>query len=101
MARQCASEFIVRSRWETGVQSRWETGVRSRWDTGVPRPALLVVNTHSRRGRADIAGVVARILEQSGVPVLHRECEDAGKLPGLIRSTADQVDRVMIGGGDG
>ena len=35
------------------------------------------------------------------MPVLHRDCAEAGKLPGLIRELASQVDRVVIGGGDG
>jgi diacylglycerol kinase (ATP) len=66
----------------------------------VKRPALLVVNAHSRRG-ADAAGVVALALERTGVPILHRDCTDAETLPGLIRGLADQVDRVVLGGGDG
>ena len=63
-------------------------------------PALLIVNPHSRRG-VDAAGVVAGALERAGVPVLRRECAEAGKLSGLIRELAGQVDRVVIGGGDG
>ncbi len=63
-------------------------------------PALLIVNPHSRRG-VDAAGVVADALERAGVPVLRRDCAEAGKLSGLIRELAGQVDRVVIGGGDG
>ena len=63
-------------------------------------PALLIVNPHSRRG-TDAAGVVEGALERAGVPVLRRDCAEAGKLPGLIRELAGQVDRVVIGGGDG
>jgi diacylglycerol kinase (ATP) len=66
----------------------------------VRRPALLIVNTHSRRGEG-AAEMVAHTLERAGVPVLRRACEHAGKLPDLIRGHADQVDRVVIGGGDG
>lgn len=66
----------------------------------VTRPALLIVNPHSRRG-ADAAGLVADALERAGVPVLRRDCADAGKLPGLIREMAGEVGRVVIGGGDG
>ena len=64
------------------------------------RPALLVVNGRSRQG-ADVAATIASALERAGVPVLHRSCTDAAQLPGLIRSLADQVDRVVLGGGDG
>ncbi|HYZ31177.1 MAG TPA: lipid kinase [Crenalkalicoccus sp.] len=66
----------------------------------VQRHALLIVNTHSRRG-AGAAETIAHTLERAAVPVLRRTCEDAGKLPDLIRGHADQVDRVVIGGGDG
>jgi YegS/Rv2252/BmrU family lipid kinase len=45
--------------------------------------------------------VVAEALERAGVPVLRRDCTEASKLPGLIRGLAGQVDRVVIGGGDG
>jgi len=66
----------------------------------VARPALLIVNARSRRG-ADAADAVTGALERAGVPVLHRDCTEAGELPGLIRELASQVDRVVIGGGDG
>ncbi len=64
------------------------------------RPALLVVNARSRQG-ADAAATVALALERAGVPVLQRPCADAGQLPGLVCSLVDQVDRVVLGGGDG
>jgi diacylglycerol kinase (ATP) len=64
------------------------------------RPALLVVNARSRRG-AGAADIVGQVLERAGVPVLRRDNGDADELPGLIRGEADQVDRVVIGGGDG
>jgi diacylglycerol kinase (ATP) len=66
----------------------------------VARPALLIVNARSRRG-ADAAHAVAGSLERAGVPVLRRDCAEAGELPGLIRELASQVDRVVLGGGDG
>jgi diacylglycerol kinase (ATP) len=66
----------------------------------VARRALLVVNAHSRRGTG-AAEPVIRALERAGVPVLRRDCTGAGELPGLIRGLAGQVDRVVIGGGDG
>ena len=67
------------------------------------RPALLVVNAHSRRGAeaAEVAEAVGEALERAGIPVLRRDCTDAGTVSDLIRSMADQVDRVILGGGDG
>jgi YegS/Rv2252/BmrU family lipid kinase len=66
----------------------------------MPRPALLVVNSHSRRG-AGAAEAVARALQAAGVPVLARECYHVGELSGLIRSIRNEVASVVIGGGDG
>src|SRR5690242_2115605 len=65
------------------------------------RPALLVVNAHSRRGGPAVVSTVTRALEQASVPVLHRSYESASALPNLIRGVADQVGRVVVGGGDG
>jgi diacylglycerol kinase (ATP) len=64
------------------------------------RPALLVVNIHSRHG-SEAAGVVAGALERAGLPVLPGGAVQAGALPALIRRFADQVDCVVLGGGDG
>ena len=64
------------------------------------RPALLIVNSQSRRG-ARAAATVAGALERAGVPVIQPECNDAGSLPGLIRDLAGKAGRVVIGGGDG
>jgi diacylglycerol kinase (ATP) len=66
----------------------------------VARSALLVVNARSRNG-ADAAEAAASALERAGVPVLRRDCAEAVALPDLIRSAAGQVDRVVLGGGDG
>jgi YegS/Rv2252/BmrU family lipid kinase len=48
-----------------------------------------------------MAETVAEALACAGVPVLRRGCADADELPGLVRAMAGQVDRVVIGGGDG
>jgi YegS/Rv2252/BmrU family lipid kinase len=64
------------------------------------RPALLIINTHSRRG-ADAADAVVEALGRAGVFVLRRECSDASGLSILIRDAAGEVDRVILGGGDG
>jgi YegS/Rv2252/BmrU family lipid kinase len=62
------------------------------------RPALLVVNIHSRRG-AGSAETIARQLRDAGVPVLARDC--GPNLSDLIRASFGQVGSVIIGGGDG
>ncbi|HJS84842.1 MAG TPA: lipid kinase [Acetobacteraceae bacterium] len=65
------------------------------------RPALLIVNAHSRRGGPDTVPLVTRVLERAGVPVLCRPYAKGAALPDLIRGAADQVGRVVIAGGDG
>jgi len=65
-----------------------------------PRPALLVVNTHSRRG-AYAAELTAATLHRAGIPIVRTECGIADNLPDLIGSMADEVGQVVIGGGDG
>jgi diacylglycerol kinase family enzyme len=69
-------------------------------DRSTRRPALLVVNTASRRGRGAVEAVV-RALQDAGVLVLARACERAGELSELIRKSRSEVDSVIIGGGDG
>jgi diacylglycerol kinase (ATP) len=64
------------------------------------RPALLVVNTHSRRG-AGAAETVTRVLREATVPVIARDCERASDLSGLIHATKPEIESVIIGGGDG
>jgi YegS/Rv2252/BmrU family lipid kinase len=62
--------------------------------------ALLIVNAKSRRGRNAQAAVTAA-LEDAGLRVLYETCSTPESLPPLISRMADQVDRVVIGGGDG
>lgn len=66
----------------------------------VSRPALVVINARSRRG-ADASEVVEAAFQRAGLPFIRRECDRAGDLPGLIAGMADEVDRVVLGGGDG
>ena len=63
-------------------------------------PALLVVNTKSRRGKSG-AEEARAALSGAGLVVREEACADAGQLPNLIRSVRPEVDRVVIGGGDG
>lgn len=64
------------------------------------RPALLVVNVHSRRG-AGAAETVTRVLRESGVPVIARDSERASDPSDPIRAKKREIESVIIGGGDG
>jgi diacylglycerol kinase (ATP) len=64
------------------------------------RPALLIVNGRSRRG-AGAAETVTRVLRESGVPIIARDCERASDLSDLIRATKGEIESMIIGGGDG
>src|SRR5689334_15508150 len=64
------------------------------------RPALLVVNPASRRGREAVE-TATRVLQDAGVAVLARPCERSGELSELIRKSRFEVGSVIIGGGDG
>jgi diacylglycerol kinase (ATP) len=64
------------------------------------RRTLLVVNTHARRG-VEAEGVVEDSLRKAGLDVVRAHCGKRTDLPALIRSHARDVDRVVIGGGDG
>lgn len=64
------------------------------------RRALLVVNTHARRGAAAEQQVVVA-LQAAGLHVEHRDCPRRDNVANLIRAHAKAVDCVVIGGGDG
>ncbi len=62
-------------------------------------PALLIANTHSRRG-SEIAPFVAA-LERGGLALRREECERPQELGALIRRLHREVGSVILGGGDG
>jgi diacylglycerol kinase (ATP) len=64
------------------------------------KPSLLIVNPRSRRGAA-AADRIADALRQLGLPLLHRPCNGPAAIDSEIRRQAGEVDRVIIGGGDG
>jgi diacylglycerol kinase (ATP) len=66
-----------------------------------PRQALLVVNPHSRRGAPAIERRVSQVLETNGVGVLALSNEGGLPLAEQIKRHAAQIDRVVVGGGDG
>jgi diacylglycerol kinase (ATP) len=61
---------------------------------------LLLVNRHSRQGQDNLSQVVSE-LESLGFKVFEESTEKPQHLPEIIRSYRDQVDIVIIGGGDG
>ena len=63
------------------------------------RKALLVVNANSRGGRDPDAYVNA--LEAGGMTLIRRECLKRSRLADLIHSMRNEVDCVVLGGGDG
>lgn len=64
------------------------------------RKVLLLINTHARRG-ADAEALVAGALERAGFDVERGACAAREDLAALIRARADEVDCVVVGGGDG
>ncbi|MCW6507982.1 lipid kinase [Lichenifustis flavocetrariae] len=64
------------------------------------RRALLIVNTHARRG-AEAVQQVEEALVGAGLAVERQACAKRDDLAGLIRSRAADIDCVVIGGGDG
>ena len=63
------------------------------------RPALLVANRHSRRGRE--VGPFVEALRSGGLKLRHEECRHRAELPALIRALRGEVGAVVLGGGDG
>jgi diacylglycerol kinase (ATP) len=63
------------------------------------RTALLVVNAHSRGGRGADAHVAA--LEAGGMTLIRRECPKRERLSDLIHEVRNEIDCVILGGGDG
>lgn len=66
----------------------------------MPKCALVIVNRKSRSGTADIDAAVAT-LRDSGMRVLSFTPDRADEIPALIRLHAQNVDCVVVGGGDG
>ncbi|HSF47959.1 MAG TPA: lipid kinase [Burkholderiales bacterium] len=64
------------------------------------RRALLIVNQKSRSASTDLSAGVA-LLKARGVQVLENYPERADGIPALIRKHKNEVDLVILGGGDG
>jgi len=64
------------------------------------RRALLLVNRHSRRGKESLALVIKQ-LQQLGFHLVEESTEQPKQVSNLIRQYRNQVDLVIVGGGDG
>lgn len=62
--------------------------------------ALLLVNRHARRGQADLSSAIER-LHALGLELTEKPIEAPQSLSDTIRQYRDQVDLVIVGGGDG
>jgi diacylglycerol kinase (ATP) len=62
--------------------------------------ALLLINHHARRGKQNITTVIEQ-LQAGGLELLEAKIPPPRQLSDLIRQYQGQVDRVIIGGGDG
>lgn len=62
--------------------------------------ALLLINRNCRRGAVDLSPVRAA-LEAAGLELVEREPETAVEMGELIGAYREEVDRVVIAGGDG
>ncbi|MEM9770573.1 MAG: lipid kinase [Cyanobacteria bacterium P01_D01_bin.73] len=65
-----------------------------------PRHGLLLVNPKSRRGAAALGPAIAQ-LEAQGLEITFRSSRNPEDLPDIIERHRDQVDCVIVGGGDG
>ncbi|MGO4572542.1 lipid kinase [Microvirga sp. 2TAF3] len=66
----------------------------------MPRRALLIVNAKSRSGASQCDLAVAR-LKAHGIEPVYLECNSGDEISPLIVKHANEVDCVVVGGGDG
>ena len=69
-------------------------------DADQSRTALLLLNPNARRGAEPIDDAIA-LLRDSGIRLIEPETEDRKDISAAIRAHADEVDMVIVGGGDG
>jgi diacylglycerol kinase (ATP) len=62
--------------------------------------ALLLINRHARKGQQQTEHIVER-LQTLGLDIIEESMPPSDQLSALIGRYKDQVDRVIIGGGDG
>jgi diacylglycerol kinase (ATP) len=66
----------------------------------VKRCALLLINPRARRGEQTRLQVIQH-LQQLDFELIEESTEQLNRLPDLIRQHQHQIDRVIVGGGDG
>lgn len=67
----------------------------------LPKKAILVVNTRSRRGRDSFKSAVA-LLEQRGIDLLEKHAiTDPARLQAAVKKAVAAAPMVIVGGGDG
>ena len=66
----------------------------------MPSRALFLVNPRARSG-AEGAGEIASRLRRLGLHVVEQPADDPSRLPELVRRHLGEIDRVIVGGGDG
>lgn len=64
------------------------------------RRALVIVNGHSRSGKAALSEVI-KGLRVLGIDPIHKECSSREKLADLIADEGKSAEIVIVGGGDG
>ncbi|MGI8739712.1 MAG: lipid kinase [Gammaproteobacteria bacterium] len=64
------------------------------------RRALLVINRKSRQGQGP-ADAAIDVLESGGIQLRREDCVAPDELAAMIRRLRDEVDLVVLGGGDG
>ncbi len=64
------------------------------------RRALLVFNENSRQG-GEASDAAVNVLKQAGIELQRETCGGPDQLAAAIRRTANSVDLVVLGGGDG
>lgn len=66
----------------------------------MPKRALLIINSKSKNGASDISRAVD-ILSEAGIALTAKAVSDAEELRRLIIQHRNEVDFVVVGGGDG
>jgi len=63
--------------------------------------ALLLANRHSRRGDSPELQEACDLLEESGVTLIRAAAEKSANTDEIIAAHKDEIDRVIVAGGDG
>lgn len=71
-----------------------------RTNTDMAPRALLIVNSKSRSGQTALEKAMSG-LQAAGIEPLHRECGSRDELSPMIVAHGDEVEMVVVGGGDG